>query len=48
MGEPDLCSEIVWIDKDNLPDDVAMHVRDMLESVARGEHFSDSENDPGT
>lgn len=47
LGEPHLSSEIMWIPKDAIPDDVIMHVQHMLEEVEQGRYFSDVENDPG-
>ena len=47
LGEPHLCSEVVWHDKEHIPDDVIMHVRSMLENVGKGSYFTDKPDDPG-
>lgn len=46
-AEPHLCSEVLWKPKDDIPNDVIMHVRQMFDEVAKGNYFSDVEDDPG-
>ncbi len=47
LGEPHLCSEVLWIPKNELPNDVARHVLEMFAGVDQGEYFADSDNDSG-
>ena len=47
LGEPHLCSEVLWVPKNETPEDVILHVRLMLEEVSKGNYFSDVPNDPG-
>ncbi|WP_432542125.1 NUDIX hydrolase [Kineococcus sp. SYSU DK002] len=37
IGEPDKCSELVWVASGGLPDDVVDYVADALRAVERGE-----------
>ena len=39
-NEPDVHSELAWLDINNLPENVIPSVRDTLESIANGELFS--------
>lgn len=48
LAEPDLCSEVLWVDKNAIPQDTIFHVRHMLGEIEKGNYFSDVPNDPGT
>lgn len=46
LAEPELCSEVMWVEVTEIPSDTIMHVRKMLEQVTAGNHFSEIDNDP--
>ncbi|MFT7507805.1 MAG: mutator protein MutT [Acidimicrobiales bacterium] len=46
LGEPELCSEVQWCKRTELPQDTIMHVLKMISDVDAGLQFSDIENDP--
>ena len=43
IGEPNLSSEAVWIDKDNLPDDVTPQLKNMFDHIKKGSYYSEIE-----
>ena len=45
LGEPDFASEAVWIDKNNLPDDVTPQLRRLLSLMKQGSYFSEIERE---
>ena len=45
LGEPELASEAVWIDKDNLPDDVTPQLKRLFKQMKEGSYFSEIERE---
>lgn len=45
LGEPDLASEAVWIDKDELPDDVTPQLQRLFKQLKEGTYFSEIERE---
>jgi ADP-ribose pyrophosphatase YjhB (NUDIX family) len=45
LGEPHLASEAVWIDKDNLPDDVTPQLKRLFKQISNGSFFSEIERE---
>jgi len=41
LGEPDLASEAVWIDKNNLPTDMIPQLKRVFEQINQGMYFSE-------
>ena len=39
LGEPDLASEALWIDKDNIPEDVTPQLKRLFKQMALGSYF---------
>jgi 8-oxo-dGTP diphosphatase len=37
IGEPDKCTELVWVDRNRLPSDLVDYVRAALRAVATGQ-----------
>jgi hypothetical protein len=37
IGEPDKCSELVWVDADNLPSDIVDYLAVALQAIRDGE-----------
>lgn len=46
LAEPELCSEVLWVPLDMIPEDTIFHLKHMLQNVSAGEYFSGVENDP--
>ena len=44
IGEPHLSSEAVWIDKNNLPDDVTPQLKNMFTQIAKNNYYSEIED----
>ncbi len=45
LGEPELASEAVWIDKDNIPDDVTPQLQKLFQHITQGSYFSEIERE---
>lgn len=45
VGEPNLSSEALWIEKDNLPDDVIPQLKNMFTQIEKQVFFSDVERE---
>lgn len=45
IGEPDLASEMLWVNKDALPEDVTPQVKRMFAQIRAGSHFSEIERE---
>lgn len=45
IGEPDLASEMVWVNKDALPEDVTPQVKRMFAQIGAGSYFSEIERE---
>ena len=45
LGEPELASEAMWIDKNNLPDDVTPQLKNLFAQLKQGSYFSEIEKD---
>ena len=45
LGEPDLASEAVWIDKNEIPDDVTPQLRRLFKRMEEGTYFSEIERE---
>ncbi|MCA9361442.1 NUDIX domain-containing protein [Candidatus Kaiserbacteria bacterium] len=45
LGEPELASEALWIDKDKIPDDVTPQLRRLFEQIAQSSYFSEIERE---
>ena len=45
LGEPDLASEAIWIDKSELPDDVTPQLRRLFKQLEHGSYFSETERE---
>lgn len=41
LGEPNLASEVVWADKDNLPDDIIPQLKRVFAQIKEGSFFSE-------
>jgi 8-oxo-dGTP pyrophosphatase MutT (NUDIX family) len=40
-AEPNKCDEVIWVSKDNLPENIAPSLKYALESIFRGEIYSE-------
>jgi 8-oxo-dGTP diphosphatase len=40
-AEPNKCDEVIWVSKDNLPENIAPSLRFALEAIFRGEIYSE-------
>ena len=45
LGEPHLASEAIWIDKDNIPDDVTPQLRRLFKQLEEDSYFSEIERE---
>lgn len=41
LGEPHLASEVLWIDKNNLPEDVTPQLKRLFQQMNEGSYFSE-------
>ena len=41
MGEPELASEVQWLDKDNLPEDIIPQLKNLFKQMQAGSYFSE-------
>ena len=39
--EPDKCIELRWVDMDRLPDEIVSYIRQAIESIRKGEFYSE-------
>ena len=46
LNEPHLCSEVMWVNKNEIPEDAIYHVKNLFEQMKTDSKFSDIENDP--
>ncbi len=45
LGEPDLASEAVWIEKHNIPEDVTPQLKRLFKQIEAGSYFSEIERE---
>ena len=45
LGEPELASEAIWIDKNNLPNDVTPQLKRLFKQMEAGSYFSEIERE---
>jgi ADP-ribose pyrophosphatase YjhB (NUDIX family) len=45
LGEPELASEAIWIDKNNIPNDVIPQLRKLFKQLEKGSYFSEIERE---
>lgn len=45
LGEPELASEVLWIDKTTIPEDVTPQLKRMFRQIAAGSYFSEIERE---
>lgn len=45
LGEPDLASEAIWIDKNEIPEDVTPQLRRLFRQMEGGSYFSEIERE---
>ena len=45
LGEPDLASEAIWIDKNEIPEDMTPQLRRLFKQMERGSYFSEIERE---
>jgi len=45
LGEPDLASEAIWIDRDKLPNDVTPQLQRLFKQLEEGAYFSEIERE---
>jgi len=43
IGEPELASEALWINKNNLPDDITPQLKNLFEKIKQNSYFSEIE-----
>lgn len=47
IGEPELASEMLWIDKNNLPHDITPQLKNLFAQITKNSYFSELESDEG-
>lgn len=45
LGEPELASEAIWVDKSNLPEDVTPQLKRLFKQMESGSYFSEIERE---
>lgn len=46
LAEPELCSEVMWVPLNSIPEDTIFHLKHMLKESKEGKYFSEVINDP--